>query len=372
MKLKNINYNKCLTNLTCSILKYFNCEYRHNTLKYIDKILNERKPKNVIYILCDGMGYNITKRILSKDSFIIKNIKYKLLSVFPPTTTAATTSILTGLNPNEHCWLGWNIYMKEIDEVVTMYLNKIKDTDTLIGNENICNKYLGYTSIIDSINKRENSYAKTLYPFGEDKYLDFDDMLLQIKCNMNKKDMNFIYAYCDNPDFSMHEYGTKDQKSIGIFNMINEKLEKFCTEVGNSIIFITADHGHIDSDYYYLEDYPDLFQCLKRDISGESRSPIFFVKNGMKNEFKQLFKKYFGKYFILLSRKQILDNKIYGNGITHPHFHSSIGDYIAISISNKNINYKRSTYSYELKSSHAGNTNDETIVPLIIIDKTVN
>ena len=35
------NYNETLTNLACSIRKYFNLEYKHNTLDNIDKILEE-------------------------------------------------------------------------------------------------------------------------------------------------------------------------------------------------------------------------------------------------------------------------------------------------------------------------------------------
>ena len=42
MKIKN-NYNECLTNLACSIAKYFGASYKHNTIDYIDKILKELK-----------------------------------------------------------------------------------------------------------------------------------------------------------------------------------------------------------------------------------------------------------------------------------------------------------------------------------------
>ena len=51
MIVKN-NYKECLTNLACSIRKYFG-------LDYIDQILEEKHPKNVVTILCDGMGANI-------------------------------------------------------------------------------------------------------------------------------------------------------------------------------------------------------------------------------------------------------------------------------------------------------------------------
>ena len=42
MKVKN-NYNECLTNLACSIRKYFGLDYEHNTLTYIDKVLESEE-----------------------------------------------------------------------------------------------------------------------------------------------------------------------------------------------------------------------------------------------------------------------------------------------------------------------------------------
>lgn len=63
------NYNECLTNLACSIQKYFGLEYKHNTLDYIDKLLEEKKPKNVVTILCDGMGSNIIDKVLNPNDF---------------------------------------------------------------------------------------------------------------------------------------------------------------------------------------------------------------------------------------------------------------------------------------------------------------
>ena len=93
MEVRN-NYNECITNLACSIRKYFELEYKHNTIDYIDKILEEYDPKNVVTILCDGMGSNILDRVLSEDSFLIKHRIKPITTVFPATTVAATTSIM--------------------------------------------------------------------------------------------------------------------------------------------------------------------------------------------------------------------------------------------------------------------------------------
>ena len=92
MQVKN-NYNETLTNLACSIRKYFDLEYKHNTLEYIDKILEVRKPKNVVIILFDGMGSNIIDKVLPQDSFFIKHRIKTITTVFPATTVAATTTI---------------------------------------------------------------------------------------------------------------------------------------------------------------------------------------------------------------------------------------------------------------------------------------
>ena len=68
------DYKDCITNLACSVRKYFEVEYKHNTLKEVDEVLEEVKPKNVVVILYDGMGFNILNRNLEKDSFLVKNL----------------------------------------------------------------------------------------------------------------------------------------------------------------------------------------------------------------------------------------------------------------------------------------------------------
>ena len=46
-------------------------------------------------------------------------------AVFPATTTASTTSVLSGKNPNEHGWLGWDLYFKEFDKTISIFPNMV-------------------------------------------------------------------------------------------------------------------------------------------------------------------------------------------------------------------------------------------------------
>ena len=84
MNVKN-NYNECITNVACSIRKYFNLTTSHNTLKEVDDILKEKNPENVIVLLFDGMGANILDRTLSKNSYFRQHKVRNLTTVFPAT-----------------------------------------------------------------------------------------------------------------------------------------------------------------------------------------------------------------------------------------------------------------------------------------------
>ena len=128
------------------------------------------------------MGSRILDRHLTNNEFFISNRLKEITTVFPATTTAATTSMRTGLNPKEHGYLGWNVYIKQIDETISLFLNTKK------GTEEISQKFLKNKdklfkakSIVEEINEQTNNHAIELFPFGDNPYNDLDDMLNKIK-----------------------------------------------------------------------------------------------------------------------------------------------------------------------------------------------
>ena len=210
MKVRN-NYNECLTNLACSIRKYFELDYKHNTIDYIDKILNENKPKNVVTILCDGMGSNIMDRILSKDSFLLKYRIKSITTVFPATTVAATTSMMTGLNPVETAMLGWDMYYKDIDKTITTFMNSEKGDEEYTPLQEAIeykNKHMITKSIMEEINEKGKDSGYILFPFGKNPYVDIEDLYNKIETLCNEEGKKYIYAYDTEPDHTMHELGT--------------------------------------------------------------------------------------------------------------------------------------------------------------------
>lgn len=364
MKIVLPNYNECITNLSNSILKHFNIETYHNTIEELDKIL-DKDYKNVIVVLCDGMGSILLDEMLDKDSFLIKNRIKAITSVYPPTTTAATTSMLSGLNPNEHGWLGWDLYFKKENKTITMFLNTLKATDIQAESYNVSSTTFPYESITEKINKNYETYE--LLPFKDLEYKVLNNQvekIIELSKNPNKK---FIYSYYEDPDSLLHDYGIDSEVVKREFENINNGLEYLCSNIEDSVVIITADHGHIDTIYYNLDNYPSIKNLLERTTSIEPRAISFKVLDSKKEEFINEFNKYFKDEFWLLNTNEVIDKQIFGIGKNNIHFKECIGDFVALAKSNKAIIYDSSTYQF--KSHHAGLTDREMLIPLIVKEK---
>lgn len=366
MIVKN-NYNECLTNLACSIRKYFELDYKHDTLDYIDKILNEYKPKNVITILCDGMGSNIMDRALDSNTFLIKNRIKPITTVFPATTVAATTSMQTGLNPVETGMLGWDMYYKDLDKNIAVFLScETGDPEEVFLQEaeEYNKKHMIRKSISQELQEKGVYGGYEVSPLGDDGYQSIDEMFECIENICSKDGKKYIYAYDVDPDSTMHRNGCDVDKVYNIIKDLNTRIEKLSNNLKDTIIFVVADHGHCNIENLFIKDYPDIEECLVRRASIEPRAANFFIKQDMKSKFVERFNKHFGEYFDLYAMDEVIESKLFGDGIENEIFRDALGDFLAIAKSNKAL---MSPGGHVFKSHHAGYTDDEIFVPLIVI-----
>ena len=106
---------------------------------------------------------------------------------------------------------------------------------------------------------------------------------------------------------------------------------------------------------------------LERTTSLEQRAVSFKIKEGLKEKFKNKFNELFGEYFSLYEKEDIIESNLFGVGTPNELFEDTIGDFIAIAEkSNKCLLTDGDT---ALVSQHAGYTDDEIYIPLIIINK---
>ena len=364
VKIKN-NYNETLTNVGASIQNYFKILPKHNTLSILDNYLAKYHPKNIVLILLDGLGTNILNRSLPKNAFLRKNLKTSLTTVFPATTAAATTSIRTGLNPVEHGYLGWTMYIKPIDKVITLFLNTEKGNDRTICQNflSIKKQLLSPIFISEQINQSNANQATELFPFGQDAYVGFDELINRIKIKAQEESPQYIYAYDEEPDATMHVEGPDSEQSKRLIEERNRKIENLTHDLHDTLLLITADHGHIKTYTIYLDDYPEITSLLERKTSIDQRAAVFKVKPGKKQAFQQLFETNFGQYYDLYTADEIIHSKLFGDGPENPLYRSALGDFLAIATSDVTITANGDHYHF---SHHAGYTDDEIQIPLII------
>ena len=386
MKITYPDYNNALVNLSNSILKHYNLKTHHPTLQIVDEAL-AKNYKNVVLLILDGLGTNIMQQHLEADAFLHKHKVKDITSVFPATTTAATTSLLTGMAPVEHGWLGWDLYFKSVDKTVTVFLNTIKGkAGKQAANYHLAQTELPITTIIDQINKTKVASGYWISPFAGDvlaaavkpdnkKFINLvnydlnnlDLLFKEIKNLCMTAEQKFIYAYSLEPDSLMHQLGTKDQRVTTIINYLDKKIAELSNQLDDTLLIITADHGHITAgEYFFLSDYPHIRKMLMKTTSIEPRCVNFFIKKDLHVDFAVEFKKNFGDYFTLYPKQEVTDNQLFGSGVPHKKFASFLGDYLAVATSDKSIKDQR--VESTLKGTHAGVLADETIVGLMMVE----
>lgn len=373
MKTLYPDYRNSNMNISCSILRYFGCDPHHETLEDLDRIFDERKPRNVVFMLFDAMGISIIDRHLSASSYIKKHVVRYLTSTFPSTTVAATTSINSGLQPIETGWLGWITYFKEVDRNVVTFFNSIQNTHDPASLEHLGYTHLPYKPLSVQIReKNPDVKAIAVSPFNPNpldkaiitKSVRFScDTILE---TLKEDGRHFIYSYWDDPDASMHNQGVDGISIRPILEDIDENLERISTQIDDdTLVIVTADHSQLNSKWVYLCDYPELQDMLVRPHAVEFRAASLFVKEGSQEEFRKRFNELLGDHFILMSHKEFMESGLLGTGKPHPRTDGFIGDFVAVATDE----YCLGDFHEDGKliGMHAGLTEEEMLVPLIVL-----
>lgn len=375
------NYAHSILNTITSILKYYNVETSHNSLKSLDEKLN-KKYKNVVLIILDGMGEHILNKISPQGYFRKKQIDC-ITSVYPSTTTAALTTYYSGKTPYETGWIAWSQYFKEYGRAIDMLSHKESYKGESINGAriNVFEKIVNYTPIFEKIEKSSlNVKAYEVMPSYSDRRSkrsiqadSIEEIVENIEMLCKNPDEKFILAYSDNPDGLLHKYGTASQEVANFVKETELKIKEMCEKLGeDTIVIISADHGHKEIEKAYsILDYPEIQECLILPASLESRVLAFWVKEEMKSVFEERFRNAFGDEFLLMTKDEFLNKDFLGYGKKHPKIDDFIGNYIALSTKGSIIRLE--TYLAEgknvKKSTHCGLTKEEMEVPVIVINE---
>jgi len=369
-----------IVNLMSSIAKALGTKTKYKTLRILPP--EQIKAKNTVLIIIDGLGYNYIMA-KCKGTVFQEHLKGKMTSVFPATTSSAITTFATGEGPQQHAIIGWFMLLKEIGIVCTTLRFTTRAGKTPLSTMGVKIKDIFE---IESFSKKLNCKSYAIKPkeimnseysklaFNKSKMIGyttlngfFKQITKTIKSDTRKK---YIYAYWPQFDALCHKKGVENKKTEKHFRELDAGIRKFLRKIENTNtqVIITADHGLVDTKTIQLENHPKLKSCLTMPLCGDGRSKHCYVHPSKTKEFKKYVKTKLGKYCELHNSSEMIKQKYFGLGKTNPKLKDRIGDYMLImkkkyAMDDSIIGTKKSINI----GHHGGESEDEMIVPLIVI-----
>ncbi|MBQ9154791.1 MAG: alkaline phosphatase family protein [Solobacterium sp.] len=359
----NWDYDHSILQVSGSLYRYFGMDRGHGSDPEMDAYLDRNRPQCIIAVLIDALGTSILDSYPEETAFLRSHLLKSVSTVYPPTTTAATTSFLTGRSPAENGWLGWNQYFKEKDDNIILFLNRSQYGGTRYP-AGWSEHALPVEKIYDLLNRKDIP-ADSVWP-GWAPHNPADTYASQLELAAELTGQNrFLYVYHDLLDDMLHRYGTDDERIREKLIELNDETERFMHSLPESVsVLVIADHSQINVRCIDLEQDEEICACFAKPPALEPRTLAFYIKEGMEQRFEQFFRSHYGSEFLLLNHQETISSGIFGPGIPHERFEEFIGDYTAFAISDIELDYMRLNH---MKGDHAGMVKEERYIPVILM-----
>ena len=316
--------------------------------------------KNRLVMILDGMGVSVIKKLLDENGFFNRNMTDIETAIIPATTVAATTAYRTGKMPWETGFIGWAQYFAETDEVIEVFRNTNLYTGEVSKMPQTTNT-LPCKTVVEELNNKGRHAYEVMPGFAPGGFDTFEQWLARITELCNTHTDAYIYAYWTEPDSTLHELGSDAPAVKTLLRDMEQQIEFALKQIRNKTdVLITADHGHTDIESLFIDDVPELLECLLHPLSLESRCVSMFIKPESVASFPTLFNTHLGRWFKLVTKSEF--EKQYLHAESPVRF---IGDFVALATDKYDLKQQPDTLL--LKSHHAGITSDELEIPIIKI-----
>lgn len=363
------DYTHSIINITASIVNHYGLTPLHGTLPELDAAL-KKDYDHVAVVLMDGLGTNLFDPHLEDQSVLRTHLKDTLTSVYPSTTVAATTAVLTGKTPYESGYLGWFQYFPEEDIHYQVFMNKDYYDESKSIPKDFFKKHFTQKTFLDLVDvKRKDVCTKKLFPakIEENGYDSIEEGFKRLEKFQKSETRTLSYLYLVEPDLTQHKTGVKSIDTKEMVRTLDAALKTYKDSMpDNTLVILTADHGLTDVVPINLFDYHDLTATFKTLPANEPRMTNFFIKEDKREYFMRFFNDHFNDSYDLYTKREFLTRKLLGTGEKHENVDLTMGDFIAVA---KDKHFFKLSDKKEHMAHHAGMTPDEMEVPLVVFDK---
>jgi hypothetical protein len=354
------------------VRKFYRCSYLYPTLENLDRKLAKNYP-NIVLCVLDGVGSDILRTNVKNGDFLKTYNTGNLTSVFPSGGVPALHSMLSGLAPGEHGFLGRYLFFKEFGTTYDMFSKKTWRTEipVNIGAEAV----LAYEDIFADfadVKKGPKHRVDTLVLSDDILRTSapqvlcktFDDVCRKLSDIIKSPAETFSMVYWTEIAGIIKSFGTRSDEVYRALSQISEKLSELASDVKDTVFIITASNGFINGETVDISEFPALCDCFYLNPQIEPRAASFFIKPDRTQIFLNLFSDIFGADFLLYPKSEA--HRLFGAFRAHPRTGDFIGDFIAAATGKITLAYgpaKRTARAFR-----GGITEEEMTVPLIICE----
>jgi hypothetical protein len=370
-------------------------------LRGVDPALLEG-VRNVLLVLCDGLGSGQLQRLAKAGDtpFLARILDraargdaaqlIEATTIFPSTTAAAITTLQTATTPQEHGNIAYFLWLEEFAVVAQMlrwgpaaqrrgsfFDDRAIDPRTYAkvpsihkairdhgGRSYIVEPELFRNEAMTRMHAAEAAYVGYLLP---------STMGVRVKQLLDGRALDdspmYIYAYWAGVDTVAHWYGPRGPEHAAEAALLDRDLERALgdRDVGDTLVIVTADHGHASVDPDRLVDLEadrELRALLRNPIAGEPR--LVFLHTDRADDVKAYLEHAYPGTFVLIDRDEAIEAGLFGRG--DPTLaRKRIGEVLALIGADRGATVVRVDGQTVLhRGSHGGMTGDEMRIPVLL------
>jgi hypothetical protein len=344
--------------------------------------------EHLVLVLSDGLGLDCIHP-LDGESWLRGHLAGPLQAVFPPTTSAALTTLASGEWPATHAVPGWWTYLPRLEQSVRMLpFDTVHDGTDLASLDVTIDEAFPAPALIPR-NARDSSLVMpqalvntpfTRYIGGDAErvgYATHAEAAHIIAERIAEADgPTFTYWYTPMPDHLLHRHGPSHEAvdaAILDLDSALAGLDESLADIGRPArVVVTADHGHLEvgpGEYHPISPGAPVLATLRCPPSGDVRTLYWHVREGQDEAFRQCFERDYGQHAFLLSTDQVEQLGLFGPESLSVETRARIGDYTSIAIGGVVMRWSGAPDEERFKlqrSHHSGLSEQEMRIPLIL------
>ena len=353
--------------------------------------------KRVVMMLVDALGYQRFRFLMDEPGSAWawlqqRGVLAPLTSVFPPTTSAALTSLSTGLAPGSHGMLGYELWLKEFGVTANMITLRPmaagRETGALadVGLDQdsfvrapILARHLTAQGvdvhaflpafIAGSGLSRLTLGRTTRHPFYTPSDL-WPGLRQFLESTPGARQL--VWAYWPMVDTLSHQYGPSaesvEREARAFGDMLRQAfLEPLSAAARAGTLFVLlADHGQVDTPprpEFDLRRHPDFLDRLHILPTGEHRATYLHCRPGQVEAAQAYVEQHWANDFIVLQQEAVMRSGLLGAPLD-PRTASRLGELLVLA--------RRDAYLWwaaddnRMRGRHGSLTRDEMLVPLLM------